>query len=68
MIAIFNREEVYNGFSMQEFKKIRDCLSINRIEYSSIGTPWIICSGGCVFSRQTECKPESNIRLTIAFA
>lgn len=34
MITIFNRREVFAGFSMAEFGKTRDILSSNQIKYS----------------------------------
>lgn len=34
MITIFNREEVYNGFSMEKFSRIRDILQANHIKYN----------------------------------
>ncbi len=33
MIMIFNRKEVYCGFSMEECSEIRDTLSVNQIKY-----------------------------------
>ena len=33
MITIFNRKEVYNGFSMEQCSNIRDILSVNKIKY-----------------------------------
>jgi hypothetical protein len=33
MITVFNRREVYNGFSMQEQAKVRDILAQNGIRY-----------------------------------
>lgn len=33
MITIFNRKEVYAGFSMEECGKIRDVLAANKIKY-----------------------------------
>ena len=34
MITIFNRVEVYYGFSMEECARIRDILSMNQIKYT----------------------------------
>ena len=34
MITIFNRREIYTGFSMEEFAKMREILSSNQIKYS----------------------------------
>lgn len=34
MITIFNREEVYNGFSLEKFSRIRDILQANHIKYN----------------------------------
>lgn len=33
MIFICNRKEVYNGFSMEEFNRIKDILSAKGIQY-----------------------------------
>ena len=33
MIFLWNRKEVYNGFSMKEFNRIRDILSVKGIQY-----------------------------------
>ena len=33
MIFIWNRKEVYNGFSMEEFSRIKDILSAKGIQY-----------------------------------
>ncbi len=34
MITVFNRKEVYNGFSMQEYAAVRDSLGSNNIKYT----------------------------------
>lgn len=34
MIYIWNRKEVYNGFSIEEFNRIKEILSVKRIEYN----------------------------------
>ena len=34
MITIFNRREVYVGFSMEKFAQIRDVLSANHLNYT----------------------------------
>ena len=33
MIFILNRKEVYSGFSMEEFSRIKDILSVKGIKY-----------------------------------
>ncbi|MDF2656544.1 MAG: hypothetical protein K0R19_3018 [Bacillota bacterium] len=35
MITIFNRKEIYHGFSMEDCYNIRSMLSGNRIDYST---------------------------------
>lgn len=34
MIFIWNRKEVYNGFSMEEFNRVKDILSAKEIQYN----------------------------------
>ncbi|MDU2489492.1 MAG: hypothetical protein E7D27_02725 [Clostridium celatum] len=36
MIFIWNRKEVYNGFSIDEFNKIKEILSVKGIQYDFI--------------------------------
>lgn len=33
MITIFNREEIYHGYSMEECSRVRDILGSNNIRY-----------------------------------
>lgn len=33
MILLWNRKEIYNGFSIAEFNKLKDILSTNGIKY-----------------------------------
>ena len=34
MITVFNRENVYIGFDLQEFNRIREILVANQIDYA----------------------------------
>lgn len=34
MIALWNRREIYNGFSIQEFNRLKDILIANGIDYT----------------------------------
>lgn len=34
MITVFNRRNVYNGFDMKEFNRIRDMLDLHHIHYT----------------------------------
>lgn len=36
MIFIWNRKEVYNGFSIYEFNKIKEILAVKGIQYDFI--------------------------------